>query len=78
MELARNLRGRALVVDVDDIKNQVNTFLHTIVYNFIDRLLEEVKKALWHMFLIPTILTENLIYTEWNNFFIMGMKYLMR
>ena len=46
MELARNIRGRALVVNVDDIKNQVNTFLHTIAYNFIDRLLEEVKKAL--------------------------------
>ena len=45
MELARPLRNRVLV-NVDEIKVKVNNFLYVIGYNFVERLLEEVNKAL--------------------------------
>ena len=45
MELARPLRNRVLV-NVDEIKVKVNNFLYEIGYNFVERLLEEVNKAL--------------------------------
>ena len=45
MELARPLRKRVLV-NVDEIKVKVSNFLHEIGYNFVERLLEEVNKAL--------------------------------
>ena len=45
MELARPLRKRVLV-NVDEIKVKVSNFLYEIGYNFVERLLEEVNKAL--------------------------------
>ena len=45
MELARPLRNSVLV-NVDEIKVKVNNFLYEIGYNFVERLLEEVNKAL--------------------------------
>ena len=45
MELAPPLRNRVLV-NVDEIKVKVNNFLYEIGYNFVERLLEKVNKAL--------------------------------
>ena len=45
MELARNLRDRVLA-NAQDIKTQVNHFLHTVGYNFVDSLLVEINKVL--------------------------------
>ena len=45
MELACPLCNRVLV-NVDEIKKKVNNFLYEIGYNFVERLLEEVNKAL--------------------------------
>ena len=45
MELARPLCNRALV-NFDEIKVKVNNFLYEIGYNSVERLLEEVNKAL--------------------------------
>ena len=45
MELARPLRNTVLV-NFDEIKVKVNNFLYEIGYNFVERLLDEVNKAL--------------------------------
>ena len=45
MELAQALCNRVLV-NIDEIKKKVNNFLYEIGYNFVERLLEEVNKAL--------------------------------
>ena len=45
MELTRPLCNRALV-NFDEIKVKVNNFLYEIGYNSVERLLEEVNKAL--------------------------------
>ena len=45
MELVCPLRNR-VSVNVDEIKVKVNNFLYEIGYNFVERLLEEVNKAL--------------------------------
>ena len=45
MELDRTFHNIVLV-NVDEIKVKVNNFLYEIGYNFVERLLEEVNKAL--------------------------------
>ena len=45
MELDRTFHNTVLV-NVNEIKVKVNNFLYEIGYNFVERLLEEVNKAL--------------------------------
>ena len=45
MELSRNLRD-SVFANAEDLKTQVNHFLHTVGYNFVDSLLVEINKAL--------------------------------
>lgn len=46
MNQGRNLRDRVLLNNTDEIKDQINKFLFTTGYSFLERLIEEINKAL--------------------------------